>query len=73
MELGLALFWVPSESFNKPERSYQVEGTGSLDAGETAEDISQLLPSGSLTYKHTHSLGVCSTVRGGSPTCIRLV
>lgn len=38
-----------------------------------AEDISQLLPSGSLTYKHTHSLGACTTVRGGSPTGIRLV
>ena len=38
-----------------------------------AEDISQLLPSDSLTYKHTHSLGACSTVRDGSPTCIRLV
>lgn len=68
MELGLELLWVPSE------RSHQDEGTGPLDAGETlAEDISQLLPPDSLIYKHTHSLGACSTVRGGSPTGIRLV
>lgn len=68
MELGLELLRVPSE------RSRQDEGTGSPDAGDVlAEDISQLLPPGSLTYKHTHSLGACNTVRGGSPTGIRLV
>lgn len=38
-----------------------------------AEDISRLLPICSLTYKHTHSLGVCNTVRGGSPTGIKLL
>lgn len=37
------------------------------------EDISWLLPPGFLSYKHTHSLGACNTVRGGSPTGIRLV
>lgn len=35
MELGPVFLWVPSESFIKPERSHRVEGTGSLDAGET--------------------------------------
>ena len=35
MELGLELLWGPSENSEKPERSYQVEGPGSLDAGES--------------------------------------
>lgn len=70
MELGLELLWVPSESLDKPERSHWFSG---CRRDMLAEDISQLLPSGSLTYKHTHSLGACTTVRGGSPTGIRLV
>lgn len=35
MEPRLELLWVPSENFDKPERSHWVEGSGSLDAGET--------------------------------------
>lgn len=32
-----------------------------------------VLPPGFLFYKHTHSLGACNTVRGESPTGIRVV
>lgn len=44
---------------------------GSLYVGKAA--FLHLRPPGSLTYKHTHSLGACSTVRGGSPTGTKLV
>ena len=35
MELELDLLWGPSEDFEKPERSHQVEGAGSLETGES--------------------------------------
>lgn len=68
----LDLFLVPLRALTS-----QKEAAGSRALWTQERHVSwghqlTLLP-GFLFYKHTHSLGACNTVRGGSPTGIRVV